>query len=97
MTFEKVKLDEMTERETILKIKKKGKLIAIGECRSYWVMDGVMYSINTDGESYSIWCSEKEMNSHLHRLMQVIGRKFFSESDDIVIIDNDYIAQFPYA
>ena len=90
----------MTKRDMI-KVKQHGKLIAfdVESGWQYWEYDGYWYSINADGnpERMSIWCSIDRLNEHLHRLNQICGRKKFTESDGMVIVDKDRIAQFSWA
>jgi len=85
----------------ICKIKKNGKLVAIenGEFGGfqYWRYNGVVYSVSTSGESYNIWCSEKELGRHLHRLWQVTGKKFFSEGLNMTVIDKQFVSGYQFA
>lgn len=81
----------------IAQIKKKGKLIALSPGWQYWVMDDAIYSVSSSGLNYNIWCSVSRLDSHLHRLYQVIGRKFFTEDPTMQIVDKDFISQFRFA
>lgn len=87
----------MSRAEEIKRIKKNGKLIAICDNWQYWALNGILYSINSNGADYSIWCSIKEMNRHLHRLMQITGQKYFTENKDMILIDRKFLSDFAYA
>lgn len=90
----------MTQTDMI-KVKRHGKLLAmdIGAGWQYWEYNGIVYSINADGDPsrMSIWCSMDRLNTHLHHLWQVCGHKKFTEDKDVVIIDKERISQFEWA
>lgn len=81
--------------------KKNGHLVALDTSTGwqYWAVDGCLYSINADGdaERTSIWCSLARLNAHLHKLMKITGRRFFTGSADMVIIDKPFFDSFPWA
>ena len=87
----------MKSAEDIFVITNTGKMFAASADRQYWALNGIVYSVRNAGDDYSIWCSEREMNQHLHRLMQITGKRFFTEDKDMKIVDPDYLAQFTYA
>lgn len=89
------------DEKLIETVKKYGKLIAIrnGEPEGfqYWRCNGVIYSISTSGVSLNFWCSENKLESHLHRLWQVTGKKFFTERPDMVVIDKQFVSSYRFA
>lgn len=90
-------------RDEMNNIKKNGKLLAFNSRREsgwqYWEHNGIVYSINSDGDPdrASIWCSIKNLNCHLYYLYKVGGRKFFTEDEDIVIVDKNRMSEFEWA
>ena len=83
-------------REEIIQIKKDGKLVAISPGCEYWVKDDVLYSVNSSGTNFIIWCSVSRLEKHLHRLYQITGSRFFTNDPTMVIIDKEFISQFSY-
>ena len=83
--------------EEMVKVKKNGKLIAFSEGWQYWLLDGVIYSIRSDGSSICFWCSVERLGAHLHRLFQVTKKKFFTENEDMTVIDRTFLSQLSYA
>lgn len=81
----------------IIKIKAGGKLIAICPGWQYWYNDGAVYSIRSDGLHYNMWCDVSSLARHLHRLYQVTGKKYFTESDGMTVIDAAFIKRYAYA
>ena len=81
----------------IIKIKQNGKLIAFCNSWQYWLLENVLYSINVEGTVVCVWCGLNRLNAHLHRLWQVTGKKFFSESSDMVVIDKEFLSRYSYA
>lgn len=88
-------------KEEMYNIKKNGKLLAFNMLTGwqYWEYNGIVYSINADGDPsrMSIWCSMDRLDCHLHRLWQICGHKHFTEDKDVVIIDKERISQFEWA
>lgn len=81
----------------IMNIKKNGKLVALDTCWSYWVLGDVLYSVSVTGDNYNIWCGLSRLNFHLHRLFQVTGKRFFTETPSMTVIDKNFISQFSFA
>lgn len=81
----------------IVNIKKNGKLIAIEPGWQYFVLCDVLYSVASSGQHYNVWCGISHLNKYLHRLYQVTGRKYFTESKDMLIINKEFIKMFAYA
>ena len=81
----------------IVEIKKRGKLIAFNHCWQYWLYEGYLYSINVEGTVLCIWCGANRLGQHLHRLYQVTGHTFFTEDEEMMAIDKEFLSQFTYA
>lgn len=85
------------ERRQLVEIKKRGHLVAFEHNGwQYWVFDGALYSVHSDGdpERVGIWCSLSRLAPHLARLHQVLGYRFFTENPDMSVVDRDFFAQF---
>lgn len=83
--------------EEIVSIKKNGRLIALDQTWQYWLKDDILYSLRVDGMNYNIWCGIGRLNAHLHRLLQITGKRFFTENPDMVVIDKDFVGGFRFA
>ncbi len=79
----------------IVEVKKNGRLIAFGCSWQYWLYNHALYY--TDGVNIGIWCTENRLAQHLHRLYQLTGRRFFTEGEDMMIVDKNYLKKFEYA
>ena len=88
---------EVNMNREITHIKQTGKLVAISTGWQYWLVDGVLYSVSVTGANYNVWCAVSRLNAHLHRLFQITGKRFFTESPDTVVLDRQFISQFSYA
>ena len=86
----------MPDKE-IVNVKKNWKLVAFDEHIQYWVYNGNIYSISADGERMCIWCSEKGLTRHLQILRCRTGKKHFTESDGMTIVDRAFFDDYPYA
>ena len=81
----------------IVRIKKNGKLLAFDKSWQYWLLNDIVYSVNVEGTHCCLWCATSRLNIHLHRLYQIMERKFFTENSAMCIIDKDFFSQYAYA
>lgn len=84
-------------KNKIYEVKRFGHLVALSDFWQYWLYHGALFSISVDGEVISLWCAEDKLDRHLHHLWCIHGHKFFSEGEDMTLIDKKYLAQFNYA
>lgn len=84
------------EMEEIKKVKSNGNLIAYDSCWQYWKMDDCLYSISTDGQRMTYWCSIARLPGYLCKLNFLHGYKFFSGNPNMCVIDREFVGGFIY-
>ena len=87
----------MNDKAYISEIISTGHLVAIGSARDYYVGGKTIYSISNTLDNICVFGGLTTLNSHCHRLYQRLGYQYFTENPDIVVIDKDFFARFPWA
>ena len=81
----------------IRKIKKTGKLIAFIPGCQYWVYNDIVYSVNSDGQSFSVWCSVGDLDRHLRKIHEITESKYFTDNPDCMIVNKEFLSEYPFA
>lgn len=84
-------------KSDVIRIKKNGKLIAFSGTWQYWLLGDILYYISVDGNSCGVWCGLSSLNAHLRKLYGLLGKKYFTEDEDAVIIDKEFLSHYCYA